>query len=352
MLRHFSRIFRLNVVLTCKATSEGKIIKYLFSEKNLALSLQRTKFPEDPIVQFKSIKNKLAAPFVVYADFESILHAYEHKNKIQEHHACSYAYHIVSNIPGVEFEPRLYVGLDAAEHLLESLQNDFTKHIKPWIENEVEMLWDEDAQEKFESATHCHMCEEEFQPSMQHDHKDGETEEECDLCIHNSKMKRVRDHNHFTGIFRGAAHNYCNLQYKIEKQRYKLPVIFHNLRGYDSHLIFKQVKPKHGHIDVIANTSERYISFSIGQLKFLDSMQFLSGSLDKLSAQLKPEQFHHFKKVYPNDTERALLTKKGVYPYSYMNIMARFGETSLDDDSFFMMICKTNLSKSSKYGFF
>ena len=51
----------------------------------------------------------------------------------------------------------------------------------------------------------------------------------------------------------------------------------HNLKGYDGHLIFQKVKPKDGRINVIANNSERYISFSIGRLKFLDSMQFLSG---------------------------------------------------------------------------
>ena len=98
---------------------------------------------------------------------------------------------------------------------------------------------------------------------------------------------------------------------------------------------FKNVKPKDGRINVIANNSERYISFCIGQLKFLDSMQFLSGSLDKLSAQMKPEQFIQLRKCYPIETERNLLTKKGKYPYSYMDSMARFEETSLPSDEAF-----------------
>ena len=67
---------------------------------------------------FKNIRNQLPEPFVVYADFESILQSMNEKNKIQEHRACSYAYHIVSNIPGVEFEPRMHVVLNGADHML------------------------------------------------------------------------------------------------------------------------------------------------------------------------------------------------------------------------------------------
>jgi len=48
---------------------------------------------------------------------------------------------------------------------------------------------------------------------------------------------KVRDHDHLTGGSRGAAHNSCNLKYSW--RHYKLPVIFHNLKGYDSHLILK-----------------------------------------------------------------------------------------------------------------
>ena len=67
--------------------------------------------------------------FVVYTDFESIFKRLNDPNKYQEHVACSYAYHIFSNIPGVEFEPRLYGGEDAVEHFLDSLHDDLNKYI-------------------------------------------------------------------------------------------------------------------------------------------------------------------------------------------------------------------------------
>lgn len=85
---------------------------------------QRTEFPEDPVVKFNNFKKMVRAPFVVYADFESILKSNEsNERKIQEHLVCSYQ--IVSNIDGVEFDIRHpYIGYDAVDNFLDSLQDD------------------------------------------------------------------------------------------------------------------------------------------------------------------------------------------------------------------------------------
>ena len=223
-------------------------------------------------------------------------------NKCQEHIACSYAYQIVCSVLGIEFEPRLYVGVDAADHFLNTLQEDLNKYIMPLIEKDVDMIWNDEAKEKFESATHCHVCKKPL------------------------GVDKVKDHCHFTGKFRGAANSQCNLNYKITKKRYRLPIVFHNLCGYDAHLIFQKIKRKHDKINVIPNNSERYISFHVGGLKFLDSMQFLSHGLDKFAEQLSNDQFKHLKAAYPEHWE--LLSKKGIYCYR-MNSMERFLETSL-----------------------
>ena len=94
----------------------------------------------------------------------------------------------------------MYVEVDAAGHFLDALQEDLNRYIIPW---------DDEAEGKFKSATHCHVCKKPV---------GGD---------------KVRDHCHLTGRFRGAAHNHCNLKYKIDKQKYKLPIVFHNLRGHD-----------------------------------------------------------------------------------------------------------------------
>ena len=235
-------------------------------------------FPEEDYVEFKNYQKQVEEPFVVYADFESILQPMESgtekTKKVQKHHACSFTYFIVSRIPGITFEPKEYVGKNAGERFLTELQNDYYTKIKPLIDHDKEMIFDDEAEIAFDDATECHICSKTFE----------------------NEKDKVRDHCHFTGKFRGAAHLNCNLQYKISKQKYKLHVIFHNLRGYDAHLLMQSVQKKHGKITVIPTNMEKYISFSIGPLKFLDSMQFLTSSLEKLASALQPHQFENLKK--------------------------------------------------------
>ena len=83
--------------------------------------------------------------------------------------------------------------------------------------------------------------------------------ETCHICDEYLGEDRVRDHYHILGHFRGAAHNKCNLKYRIKPDSWKLPVMFHNLRGYDGHLIVKVLKKQHGKTRVIANNMENNI---------------------------------------------------------------------------------------------
>jgi hypothetical protein len=106
---------------------------------------------------------------------------------------------------------------------------------------------------------------------------------------------RVRDHDHLTGKYRGAAHNECNLQYQFRKGKrgnsnYYIPVIAHNSRNYDLHLMMSAVgKLKDKKISCIPNNMEKYISFSFGNLRFIDSLQFLNASLETLVNNLAKE---------------------------------------------------------------
>ena len=71
------------------------------------------------------------------------------------------------------------------------------------------------------------------------DEKDFQKAIKCYICKqqYTDKDIRVRDHCHITGKFRGSAHQDCNLKLRIKPDNIKIPVIFHNLRGYDSHFI-------------------------------------------------------------------------------------------------------------------
>ena len=94
---------------------------------------------------------------------------------------------------------------------------------------------------------------------------------------------KVRDHCHRTGKYRGAARKCCNIN--CYSNRF-LPVVFRNSRGYDSHLITKKsFEAVHGKekTDAIPNSGDKFMTFSIGNLKFIDSYQFMNGSLEKLT---------------------------------------------------------------------
>ena len=77
--------------------------------------------------------------------------------------------------------------------------------------------------------------------------------------VHYNKQK-VRDHCHYTGKYRGAAHNICNLRYKIPKE---IPVVFHNGSTYDYNFIIKELaKDFKGNFECLGENTEKYITFS------------------------------------------------------------------------------------------
>ena len=115
--------------------------------------------------------------------------------------------------------------------------------------------------------------------------------------------------------FRGAAHNDCNLNYSFTR---RIPVILHNLSVYDSHLIMQGLG-QDKMINCIPNNTEKYISFSIINLDFIDSLQFMNASLKKLVSNLAKDSVDKFPTLarHINSNKVPLLLKKGVYnPYA------------------------------------
>ena len=112
--------------------------------------------------------------------------------------------------------------------------------------------------------------------------------------------KKVRDHCHFTGKYRGAAHSKCNMNYKITKD---IPIVFHKA-SYDSHFIIKELANEfEGELECLGENTEKSITYSVKfgkkitkrdkngsekivnipyRLKFIDSYRFMSTSLSKL----------------------------------------------------------------------
>ena len=276
-------------------------------------------------ITFKSWRKTEECLFRVYADFECLLQEYEEGNektiKVQKHIPCSVAWTLISDHPEVENRSFLYrptpeedlsleeASADVIDHLMETLQ-ELEEELLPYQKEVKPMVLSEEQEAQFEAATHYYMCQEPF------------------------KENKVRDHNHATGAYRGAAHSFCNLN---KKRSLHIPVFFHNLRGCDGHLIMQGIHryAEERRIRVIPNNMEKYISFQLGNLRFLDSLQFLGpgSSLDKLAKNLS--EFPHLKEEFPKKwsfnkpEDMELLCQKGIYPYSYMKNFEVFEESCL-----------------------
>ena len=158
----------------------------------------------------------------------------------------------------------------------------------------------------------------------------------CKKFIDNDNEK-VRDHCHITSKFRGAAQWNCNINFQLTK---KIPVIFHNLKGYDSHLIFSELNKFNLKINLTPNGLGKYMAFFLNKnLVFIDSMQFMNSSLDKLVKNLSDEDSKYLVKEFGSENLE-ILKQKGAYPYEYMNSFKRFDEGKLCARKYFFSLTK------------
>ena len=222
-------------------------------------------------VRFKNYHKKLEAPFVICVDFEAIvekIHGVKNNSDnsytdaYQKHKDCSYAYKVACCYDDQYSKPlQLYRGKNAVYKFIEKMLEEekwCKETLKKHFNKQLEITATEE--KNFKNSDSCHICDIKYKS--------------CDV--------RVRDHCHITGRYRGSAHQKCNINYKLTE---KIPVIFHNLRGYDSHLIKQEIGKFDRKINVIPNNMERYMSFMLGNhLVFLDSFQFMSRSLDYLAS--------------------------------------------------------------------
>ena len=291
---------------------------------------QRIVMPEEgEVLRFQNHQNQMRVPFIIYADFEALNIPVEgcagnpeksSTRQIAKQVPCSFCYVVVRS-DGVAKDPVLYRGENAVERFLESLQEEL-EEIRQVFRNPAEMFMDGDDRKAFASATDCYICGEAL------------------------GVDRVRDHCHITGKYRGAAHNACNLKLRIYPDKTKVPVVFHNLRGYDGHLIMSALgKVAEGQkISCIPNNMEKYMTFSVGQLRFIDSLQFMPSSLDRLAANLQTKDLA-ITATGVTDSELTLLRRKGVYPYEYVSSFECFDEAKLPPrEAFYSHLTREELS--------
>lgn len=274
---------------------------------------------EGSILQFKNYQHMQYMPFVIYADFETFLKPCAdstgaHTTNVQQHVPAAFSYYILCKHDSIHNCLQTYRGTDCANRFVDYLQKDVTRIyniIKSSSENPVPIIFNEDDKRSFEMAEYCYLC--------------------SNLLIGD----KVRDHCHFTGEYRGAAHSYCNLKFRVPNF---IPVFFHNLSGYDCHLFIRELSTFPGDIKVIPKNKENYISFTkfiplsennFVAVRFVDSFKFLGTSLEQLAKDLDRDDFVQLPKFCQNEKQLSLLRRKGVYPYDYMSSWDTYHETSL-----------------------
>ena len=133
------------------------------------------------------------------------------------------------------------------------------------------------------------------------DNEDFKNSTKCWICDNDyiDNDVKVRDHCHITGKKRGYAHRDCNINVKLNP---KIPVVFHNLKNYDSHIIMEELGKFNLKINVSPNGLEKYLSFSIkNKLSFINSFQFLSSSLNSLVKNLGKDNFKYLSQEFDNN---------------------------------------------------
>ena len=294
---------------------------------------------------FKNWERTMHVPVVCYADFESILKPCFEGNKTHEHIPCGFCFHLVS--PFVEMDPVL----KRAENETNQLPQDFIRELISRVKQ-----------------AHLSLPKKEMIPLNSEEWKRFRESEVCWLCkkkFGEKTLSKVRDHCHYTGKFRGAAHQSCNLKFQRPKFT---PVFFHNLQNYDAHLFVRALGLMDEVLSIkcIPNNDEKYISFSLKfelkritkcdfkteewkevvvkhEIRFLDSLKFTLSGLEGLVKNLSREDLEETTRFFGEKID--LVSRKGVYPYEFMDDFEKFKKQSLPKKtSFFSRLKQEKIS--------
>ena len=274
-------------------------------------------------VEFCDGQFQFKVPFVMYADFESLLepiHGPENDPRasssmrgINNHVPSGWCVYSEFAYGKVENPLKLYRGEDCVKKFCDHVIGEVYRLYHSFPEKPMNPLTPKEI-DRYKRAKRCHIC---FKPFT-------------------GDNPSIRDHCDCSGNYRGATHRNCNLRYQIP---HYIPIVFHNLLGYDAHLFIRELAasvPGRAKMGVIAKNKEDYITFSIKivdkhidkngverdkeiELRFIDSFKFMSSSLDSLTNNLvcRGQKLFGFEEYTPKQYE--LLVKKGIYPYEYMS---------------------------------
>ena len=339
------------------------------------------------LIKYNQGDKSLKLPFIIYADLECLLekiNTFQNNpdllstSKINQHVPSGYSIYTSCLFDTSNNKLSHYRGEDCMRRFCKDLRDHAMKII--------------DFKKKF------------ITPLTKDEEDSYDKEEICHICRKDLDNDKVRDHCHFTGKYRGAAHSTCNLRYKIPKN---IPVIFHNGSTYDYHFIKRELANEfEGNFGCLGENTEKYITFSVPikkrienknmdityKIKFIDSFRFMATSLSKLVDNLtegihngkcnkykfnlcfvramnetlifecvdcgkeyekrfNKELLERFANTYEfcgNDLNKFLIfLRKGVYPHEYMDGWDKFDEKALPSKgSFYSSLAMEDISET------
>ena len=398
--------------LKCKTTftinskKNGKIKDLMRFENHKKECVKNNKkkitFPKKKILKFNNIKNIKRNEFNITADFECLLNHPSTTDKsyskeelklinsgvIQTaHNVFSVAINVVSDRFQDQFKPVSYRegkdGNKSAGYMFCELLWEIVKKINYLYETECNKTMIPLTQKQKRNhykAKNCHICGELIKCKLNYNSWMSfmgnriltDDESEIDKIYEPLTIlgPKVFDHDHWSGLYRGPAHAFCNTQFRERGKTMKTSIFFHNGARYDNHLIlqnlFKFLEDNQNSFEnptVIAKTMEHFMQIDLGPVLIKDTRNFLPESLDVLVENLKDEgrinnnmeeifkhtymYFNSLKQNNPNlnNDDFDLLTRKNVYPYEYMTDLSKCEETSLPSiDNFYSTLRDESIS--------
>ena len=239
---------------------------------------------DNKIIKYNQGEKSVKSPFIIYADLERLLEKMRtcynkpkesSTTEINKHTPSGYSLFTHCSFDKTKYKLGYYRGKDCMKKFCKDLRKHATKVINYEKKKMIALTIKEEIYHNKQNI--CYICNREFDTSYK-------------------KHYKVKDHCHYTGKYRDAAHNMCNLRYKIPKE---IPIVFHNGSTYDYHFIIKElVKEFEGNFECLGENTEKYITFSAPlkkkvnnknktleityKIKFIDSYRFMSTSLSKL----------------------------------------------------------------------
>ena len=276
-------------------TTENKLKKHKVCEN---YDYCYVEMPEEynKILKYNEGEKSMKSPFIIYADLECLLEKTNtgynkpekssKSTKINKHTPSGYSSFTHYSFDTTKNKLDYYRGKNCMKNFCLDLRGHATKIINYEKKEMIPLTKKEE--KKHNKQEVCHIYKKVFSTDDS-----------------NKKYHKVRDHCHYTGKYKGAAHDICNLRYKIPKE---IPVMFHNCSKYDYHFIIKELAEEfQGELECFGENTQKYITFSVPiekgitkkdkngndkitkisyKIKFIDSYRFMSTSLSNLVSNL------------------------------------------------------------------